>query len=299
MRIWCFDCFSGLKHNDSWGREVSRAALLRGHEAPQFKKPEQIDKEGYVFARRRQFPPLYEQDFSIGPLFLKRWLKGVQDYEQWTLYEDKVTQLWQYHKFMPRTDLITSILDAFLAANHLSYPIVSKSAFGSSSVNVRILNTYAEAQRELNLAFGEGIPAKRGQETVLQKGYLLWQEFVPHDVTWRVTAVGRRRHIYKRFCYPDKPVAAPSAIVQTEPAEMSEEVESLLAFSNEFFAFAKTKWCAIDVLKAPDGWKLLETSLAWARGNDPAGNAKFYGTDFSLNTQHDLLIREIEEGAFG
>ena len=49
-----------------------------------------------------------------------------------------------------------------------------------------------------------------------------------------------------------------------EPAfELTPELESLLEYSDRFFAVAGTKWCALDILKDGDEWKLLETSLAW------------------------------------
>lgn len=300
MRFWCFDCYSGLAHNDSWGREVETAALKRGHQAKRFVRAERVGGEGYLFARRRQFPPLYDEDeLRLGSLWHSRkYLQFVQDRAQWTCYEDKILQFALYRDWMPATQVFSAESEANEALNRLTFPLVSKASVGSSSVNVRILTDRAAAELEINLAFGQGLPIRRGPFDALQLGYVLWQEFIPHEVTWRVTAVGNQRHVYKRFCYPDKPVAAPAKVVATEPAPMSEEVESLLEFSNRFFAFADTKWCAIDVLKAPSGWRLLETSLAWARGDDAAGNAKFYGTPYSLNTQADLLVSEIEAGVF-
>lgn len=300
MRFWCFDCYSGLAHNDSWGREVETAALKRGHKATRFTRQEQVGGEGYLFARRRQFPPLYEEDeLRLGPLWSSRqYLRFVQDRQQWLCYEDKILQYALYREWLPETLVFAAEAAAIEGLNHLTFPLVSKASVGSSSVNVRILSDRAAAEQEIKLAFGQGLPIRRGPFDTLQLGYLLWQEFIPHSITWRVTAVGGKRHVYKRFCYPDKPVAAPAKVVATEPAPMSDEVESLLEFSNRFFAQAGTRWCAIDVLKAPSGWRLLETSLAWARGDDAAGNAKFYGTPYSLNTQADLLVSEIEAGVF-
>ncbi len=301
IRFWCFDCFSGLAHNDSWGREVAQAAIMRGHKATMFSRYGEVGGAGYLFARRRQFPPLYEEDArQVGLLWASRqYLRFVQDRQQWLCYEDKIRQYRLFSEWMPRTWYCLTAEAAHRALDQCWFPLVSKASVGSSSVNVRILPDVEAAQREIYLAFGSGIPIRRGAEDAVQAGYLLWQQFIPHQVTWRVTAVGTKRHVYRRFCYPDKTVAAPASVVATEPAEMSEEVESLLDFSNRFFEFANTRWCAIDVLKAPDRWRLLETSLAWARGNDAAGNAPFYGTKYSLNTQAQLLVSEIEAGVFG
>jgi hypothetical protein len=133
----------------------------------------------------------------------------------------------------------------------------------------------------------------------VQKGYLIWQEFIPHTVTWRVAIAGSKINIYKRFCYPDRPMAAPSKVVPTEPVTAwTPQMESLADFSQRFFRFAGTKWCAIDVLETPAGWRLLETSLAWARCKR-AAEFKFMDSKHSLATQHALLIEEIEAGVFG
>lgn len=301
IRFWCFDCFSGLAHNDSWGREVAQAAILRGHKATMFRNQGEVGGAGYWFARRRQFPPLYEADERhLGSLWANRqYLHFVQDRQQWLCYEDKIRQYRLFSEWMPRTWYCPSAEAAYRALDQCWFPLVSKASVGSSSVNVRILADAEAAQQEIDLAFSGGLPMRHGAQDARQTGYLLWQQFIPHQVTWRVTAVGTKRHAYRRFCYPDKAVAAPAAVVATEPAAMSDEVESLLDFSNRFFEFAGTQWCAIDVLKADPGWRLLETSLAWARGGDSAGNASFYGTEYSLNTQAQLLVSEIEQGAFG
>ena len=61
-----------------------------------------------------------------------------------------------------------------------------------------------------------------------------------------------------RYCYADRMVAQTGNV---EPVmQMTPEVESLFEYSDRFFKHAQTKWCAIDVLRDGDQWRLLETS---------------------------------------
>ena len=290
-----------------WYREVAAAAQKRGHMVRLFTQPRQVTAErypGYAFTRIAQFPPMIDQDRKrvLAALAIPG-IKPIQDVRQIQVYEDKLAQTVLWHQWMPRSRVLMSRDAAELALEDLSPPFISKASVGSASLNVRLVKTKDEAIEEINAAFGEGITIRQGPgPSVKQKGYLLWQEYIDHTVTYRVTAVGSKRHVYARFNYPDRPMAAPSKIVQTCPlAETDVGVRGLLEFSDAFFAAAGTKFCAIDVLWDPlrERWRLLETAQSWARGDDPAGNACFYGSSYSLNTQHDLLVEEIEAGAFG
>lgn len=282
---------------DRYGAELCSAARVRGHDARLFRSAEQVREPGYVFARLCQNQPRLDYDRAQWRTLEQQGRhKFIQDPGQIAAYEDKGYQTGLWSKFMPETRLLFSRSAAQMHAMALCLPVVSKSFIGSASHNVRVLRHPDGVQREIGAAFGEGIKITGG----VQKGYVLWQEYIPHSTTFRVTAVGNERHIYQRFNYVDRGVAAPAKVIPTKPMPMSDEAESLLEFCNDFFLTAGTKWCAIDVLKDPrGGWKLLETALGWARGNDESGNAKFYGTKWSLNTQHEMLLDEMEAGVFG
>lgn len=286
--------FNTIDTGHPWVGEMERAVLLRSYGGKRIRDGDLL-RPGWAFFVPNQFPPFLMRDKIAGEgVIANQYLKLIQDATQIRVYEDKLAQHQLWGDFMPRTWVAHTWESALHLLDRVEFPVVSKASVGSASLNVRLLMNKAAGLSEIERVFNEGVPIRRGPgPDHLQQGYVLWQEFISHDVTWRVTAIGSRRHVYQRFNYPDRPMAAPSGVVQTKPVEMSDDVESLLEFSNAFFSHAKTKWCAVDVLKS-NGWKLLETSLAWARGDDPAGNAYFYGTKRSLNTQFDLLLDELE-----
>jgi glutathione synthase/RimK-type ligase-like ATP-grasp enzyme len=274
------------------------AAMKRGHQSQMFSKAAEVSVDGYVMARLHQWAPrIWTEREELLVLQKRPGMKFVQDRTQIDVYEDKINQHALFNQWMPRTYVHLNKKAALGRAEMLRYPLISKSSIGSASLNVRLLKTKDEAIREVEVAFGGGLKITKG----IQAGYVYWQEFIPHDYTWRVAIVGTKFHVYKRFNYDDRPMAAPSKVKPTQPVEMNVEVESLLAWSKKLFETIGTKWCAIDVLQDPITWQwlLLETSLAWARGRDAAGLAPFYGTKHNLMTQHTLLIEEIEAGVFG
>jgi len=284
-----------------WVPQMHAAAMMRGFPAQRVGH-DSLLKPGTMFFIPNQFPAerlVRDVRTALALRDVTDDLVWIQDRDQLLMYEDKLAQAAEFWYWMPYTKVSYSLDAAIAAVDTFGGPIVSKSAYGSASHNVRLLHTRGDAIREAELAFGLGIPTRRGPgPDVFQRDYVLWQNFIPHEFTYRVTIVGTKFHVYKRFNYDDRPMACPSKVKQTEPVAMSETIESLLDFSARFFKAIGTKWCAIDVLAEPTGalhrWRVLETSLAWARGNDPSGNACFYGTQRSLNTQFDLLIDELE-----
>jgi hypothetical protein len=176
---------------------------------------------------------------------------------------------------------------------------VSKADVGASSVNVRILKSSAEAEVHIRKLFGHGVEVKHcaGGAKSYQKGYALLQRFIPHDITWRVNAIGNGRAIFKRYCYPDKPVAQTGNV---EPVmQMTREVESLLEYADLFFAYADTRWCALDILKDGEQWKILETSLAWPWPSPGKCNeAPIFRTGRRWSDMFGAMFQELASGAW-
>lgn len=288
-----------LDEREVWHAAAMQAAVNHGYEATRIKRGYEVDGPGIGFIRPHADPKILQEnkdDFSL----MARHLKMIQDWPQVEIYEDKSAQFWRWGQWMPDTWRFEDKSKALEFLKSASYPLVSKADVGASSVNVRILKTSEEARQHIVQIFGGGIRVDHcsGTPNSMQRGYALLQRFIPHTVTWRVNAIGNSRAIFKRFCYPDKPVAQTGNV---EPVmELSEETQSLLEFSNQFFVAAETKWCAIDVLKDGNQWKLLETSLAWPWPSPGrCMEAPLFGSNRTWKEMFEVMFDEIGSGAWG
>jgi len=258
-------------------------------------------REGHVFFPIRQFEPGIRQNRHWLEQILRytdREFKFIQDLKQLQVYEDKIAQYREWAAWMPATWHFKSKEKAvrFLDSFSHSLPFVSKSSIGSASHNVRLLNTKKEAMAELDAAFSDwGFIIQGGR----QKGYVLWQQFYPSDVTYRVAILGTRISAYKRFNGKGSPFAGAACEVGLEPIKAVDELPAgLLNFAYDFFEHARTKFCAIDVIRGDDDWRLLETACSWARSYQPQ-TIPWIGTPYTLQTQFELLMDEIRDGAWG
>jgi len=228
-------------------------------------------------------------------------LTMIQDQAQIDLYEDKSGQFARWGHWMPDTWRFT---DHDMAQAHVAqadYPVVSKADVGASSTNVRILYDKVEAEKHIAQLFDAGILVHHGANCpqTRQKDYALLQRFIPHKTTYRVNALGNARAVFFRHCYSDRPVAQTGNV---DPAfAMTPELESLLEYSDRVFADIGSKWCALDILKDGDGWKMLETSLAWPWPSPGDCNS---GTIFRSPKgrkwigMFDVMFDELEAGAW-
>jgi glutathione synthase/RimK-type ligase-like ATP-grasp enzyme len=227
-------------------------------------------------------------------------LTMIQDVDQVMLYEDKSGQFAKWGDWMPDTWRFTNEADALAFAETAELPIISKADVGASSKNVRVITHRDQLVRHIQLAFSTGIDVHHcaGGFKSLQVGYVLLQRFVQHDITWRVNAIGRGRAIFKRYNYPDKPLAQTGNV---EPVmRKTKEINSLLRFADRFFEHGGTQWCAVDILKDGDEWKILETSLAWPWPSPGQCNeAPIFRTGRVWSGMFEAMFDEVERGAWG
>lgn len=289
MRLWALDPYQ------SWAEAAIKAAQARGWRARQILRGEDVDGDGYGFIRLSMYPATLAQNRRDYAAMAQR-LTMIQDQTQVDVYENKSAQFALWREWMPDTWRFTDEAGALEFLAGADYPIVSKADVGASSVNVRIIESRKEAERHVRQCFGPGISVGKGQT---QHGYVLLQRCIPHRSTYRVNALGDCRAVFFRYCYADRMVAQTGNV---EPAfEMTDELESLLAFSDRFFAHAGTRWCAIDVLKDGDQWRLLETSEGWPWPSPGRCNE---GTIFRSTKGRkwiemmDVMLDEIERGAW-
>lgn len=110
----------------------------------------------------------------------------------------------------PKSFVSYSYEDARKFLHNTNYPIVSKSSQGAGSRNVRLLNNYKQAKKELDYIFIKG-KFNRFQEKILrkigitsnkysmQRNYVSYQEFIPDNKgDYKLFTIGDR---YAYFLY--------------------------------------------------------------------------------------------------
>ncbi len=293
-----------LVERDVWHAALAQAALEIGLAPIRIRRGREVKTGGLGFIRPHATPAVLHRNKWEDDLYMRDRLTMIQDESQVMLYEDKTEQLKKFHRWMPDTHIAASAAVAHEIAKHwnVRFPMVSKANEGASSVNVRIIRSNDELHAHIDQAFGPGIPVQycdsRGT-TGLQKGYVYLQEFIPHDITYRVNILGSGRAIFKRYCYPDRPVAQTGNVDAVH--ELDPLMESLLEYADRFAAFAGTKWCALYVLRHGDEWKLLETSLAWPWPPTLAdlASAPIFRTKYRWGDLFKCLMGEVLRGEWG
>jgi len=282
----------------TWHEALLLEAQSRGYNARRIRHARQMTDPGYFFARlpMRQ-PELNDQRAAVREMMRVPGIRSIQDQQQIAFYESKLSQTAAFGKWMPTTHVTTTTDDTLGILDQMTFPFISKSSVGASSKNVRLIETREQAFEEVRLAFKtRGIPTSRGFKP--QRGYLIWQRYIPHEVTYRVNVIGRQFAIFKRFCYGDRPMAQTGNV---EPVmELTPHYGSLLQFTEQLAKVVGTKWCAFDILESPDGWKLLETSIGWPwpSPGDCNKGAFFFSTHNWAN-MFKVLFDEIEAGVWG
>lgn len=131
----------------------------------------------------------------------------------------------------PKTTIAFNKSEALIILKSIQFPIVSKTAIGASGSGVNIIKNEAEAIKIINSAFSnsglkrrwypdlkKGNLIKRAvkifkniNETKqklykyhavkndVQKGYILFQEFIPHEYEWRAVKIGESYFAHKKI----------------------------------------------------------------------------------------------------
>ena len=301
LKVWCYDD----AHN--WGSLLAQAAAARGHDAHMFDDPRQPD-QGYAFMHMHYHPQVRSMHKRIMQVMaMNPKLVLVPDYRMSVLYDDKAEQARQLSKWLPRTQLFWTPNGArnFLEKN-AKFPFISKTQEGSSSANVRLIETLDAAKLEVRQAFSDiGIKCKYGQ---VQRGYLLWQDFIPDNTgDIRIVAIGNRRIMLKRDNRGEKAVSNGNGKI-TPIASLTEEYLAALEFAHDFFVQEDIKWGCVDVVydRAKERHFALETTVGWTMHAyhdcafmrwDPSAGA-WMNDGRSGADIWNVLLDEMEQGNF-
>jgi|GEM_PF-1391899 len=250
------------------GKNIVRVARGRGIWAKLFEDPSKVPNEPntIAFVYMLHDPKFYSKGVDVaGKIALKDKVLMIPRPHEARLFHSKIALSKAYPEWMPPTWHITDADEAVRVLEKMEFPLVSKSNESFSSVNVRLVKNRNEALREIELAFSEdGIPMYGG---VRQKGYLLWQEFMPgNKFDYRVFVVGKRfAALGKRYVRDDIPFASGSGRDEPMP-ELNDEAREVLAFSLDFTRKVDRTIAVMDIVRnKKGGLTMVEVHATWGR----------------------------------
>jgi hypothetical protein len=90
----------------------------------------------------------------------------------------------------PSTEVFYNEEEAFDFASRCDLPVVVKSNSGASSHGIFVLRNRRRLQRMVRRAFGRGLRKRWGDGRDREWGFIIFQEFIPHDFEWRIVRIG-------------------------------------------------------------------------------------------------------------
>lgn len=90
----------------------------------------------------------------------------------------------------PATWVFLDCDEAMRFCRETSYPVVCKTDFGAASSGIIVVHNRRSAERLVTAAFSKGLLARSTDPRNRESGFVLFQEFVPHDYEWRVVRIG-------------------------------------------------------------------------------------------------------------
>jgi len=295
--------------DDGCGVKFAKACRKRGVACDLFREHSEIpDGEGFCFFANVQLTsPEKTHRFAslLKELNKRRNLVLIPTIEEWKCLRDKCFHAEVFSSYLPRTLHLKSADDASGKLGALEYPFVSKSHSSFQSKNVRLIKSRSDAEGEISLALsGEGIPMYGGGR---QKGYLLWQEFLPgnrYDLRV-VMLAGKYAYLVRRFVRDNIPLASGSGKVEPVKLLDHEAVEGL-NFALEVARSKGLTMAALDLLRDREGnLKIIETHCAWGMRAKTLGsvvfkqeNGEWVQTEYTAGQILDVMAQAVAEGAF-
>lgn len=271
------------------------------------------DERVYIIAETARFtifPSPVEIYLYENKRLLSYWLEmnGIPHPSTWVFYDYK-----QAENFIAST----------------GFPVVAKTNIGASGSGVSILRSAAEAEDHLSETFhGKGSPQRTGpnfekghilrrgmhyvihpadigkklkvyrtRSESLQKGFVLFQEYIPHDFEWRVVRIGDSFFAHKKIRLKDKASGTLMKIYDNPPL-------GLLEFVRDITDRHKMYSQAVDLFESDRGYLVNELQCIFGQ-SDPyqmkvdgiAGRYRHSGSgwifeegDWARNQCYDLRL---------
>lgn len=183
-------------------------------------------------------------------------------YEECLIYENK--KLSSYYLAAnniptPKTHVFYHFHEASSFVNETAFPIVAKSSIGAAGSGIQIIRSKEQGVKYITKAFkGSGIRRRFGPNRVTgtpskwfikavkdpsyfkmklksyidrhkdaQYGYVIFQEYIPHEFEWRIARIGDSYFAYKKLKVGDKTSGAKSLAFENPPLDMLDFVREL------------------------------------------------------------------------
>lgn len=177
----------------------------------------------------------------------------------------------------PKTDIFYNKKDAVQFIKNSQFPIVGKMNIGASGKGVQILKSQQDALEYVDKAFGSGIANRTGPKLSkgkllqrlwrklthpkelksrlntykvmaadIQKGFVIFQEFIPHDFEWRVVRIGDSFFAHKKLKVKGKASGTLLKGYENPPMKLLDYVKDITD-KHKFYSQA------VDIFETPDG----------------------------------------------
>lgn len=230
----------------------------------------------------------------------------------------------------PETNVFYRLEEAMAFAENTKYPIVAKTSIGASGTGVTIVKESNSLKKYIRQAFGKGIKRRFGPNrntgnirswtskacanpswalkkikkyfdlyTDAQKGFVIFQEYIPHDYEWRIVKIGDSFFGHKKIKKGDKASG-------TKGIEYVRPPEALLNFSRDLCLVHHFNSMAIDLFEHPNkGYVVNELQTIFGHVQDhilevdgkpgrylfKSGYWIFEAGNFNTNESYDLRLQ--------
>ena len=233
----------------------------------------------------------------------------------------------------PDTNIFYNEKDSIDFLKKIKFPIVAKVNIGASGSGVKLLNNKSETETYIEKAFSskgiskrwgpnfsKGNLLKRGMHYIFnpgdivkktqkyktvkddtQKGFIIFQEYIPHDFEWRIVAIGDSYFAHKKLKIDDKASGTTLKNYDNPPLYLFDFAKNLM----EKYKFTSQ---AIDVFEQEDGILLINELQCMFGQSDPYqmlidgkpgryrfsnGEWLFEEGDFAKNECFDLRVEHV------
>lgn len=193
----------------------------------------------------------------------------------------------------PKTEIFYTSMEALNYIRSTVFPFVAKTNIGASGSGVKVIRCVSEANNYIEKTFrGRGAPqrtgpnrekggfVKRGLYYIIhpseiikklniyktkaknrQKGFVIFQEFIPHDFEWRVVRIGYSFFAHKKLISGDKASGSLLKNYDNPPFELLDFVKKI---TDEHDMFSQ----AVDIFESGNGYQVNEMQCIFGQ-SDP------------------------------